>query len=73
MAVNRGIKNMATPATTPIKLGFLVNEGGEAYGTVYLSGTGAVITPDQDVWEQDCEMTQEEFQKNVQEGWARAL
>lgn len=57
----------------PKILGYLINDWGQTYGTIYLKGTGAIIDSSQDVWNQDCEMSEEEFCEYLKRGHARAL
>lgn len=54
-------------------LGFLLSANGTEFCTVYLKGTIKDYSDFNrgDVWNQDCEMTNQEFEKLVQNGWAR--
>jgi hypothetical protein len=56
-------------------LGFLVNENGSEYCTVYLKGTIDDYSDfnQGDIFNQETEMTNDEFEKLVQNGWARKV
>jgi hypothetical protein len=53
-------------------LGYLINEYGTTYSTVYLLGTHEPENAG-DVWNQEDVMTEERFDSLVSEGWARAI
>lgn len=59
--------------TTPFLLGFLLNEEGQQYGCIYLAGTIDDYSDfgQGDVWNQEREMTREEFEDLVKMGFAK--
>ena len=56
-------------------LGFLLNENGTEYSTVYLKGSINNYSDfnQGDVWNQETEMSIQEFENLVQNGWARKV
>lgn len=61
--------------TNPFLLGYLINEDGREFCTVYEMGSIFDYTDfnNGDVWDQEREMTREDFQKLVEEGSARPV
>lgn len=66
---------MTTPAntTTPVLLGIRQAKGFDDFGTIYLKGTVQIDPSEQGLWDQDLEMTKEEFLIAVERGEARPV
>ena len=63
----------ANSTNSPIILGVRQAKGFDDFGTIYLKGTAQIDPSEQGLWDQDLEMTQEEFLIAVERGEARPV